>query len=160
MDHRLLRCLHERLTVLEETGKVDEQGTQDVTDVVTRRTALLGCESGDVTEIARVREDARRLYRWRSNLMHGRSSPLTKELSDVMHLAHRITQQAMFAALAIFVQLDMAGKVTGQDLEDRFVKLERTCAPLRPQVLRDRGVVAVTLSGGGAWRPARLDARL
>lgn len=99
----------ERLTVLEETGTVDEQGTQDVTDVVTRRAALLGCESEDVTEVAKVREDARKLYRWRSNLIHGRSSPLTKELSDVMHLAHRITQQAMFSALGIYVQLDMAG---------------------------------------------------
>lgn len=115
----------ERLTVLEETGTVDEEGTQDVTDVVTRRTALLASETGDRAEVMTLRENARTLYRWRSNLMHGRSSPLTKELLEVMHLAHRMTQQAMFAALAIYVQLDMAGKLKEQDLEDRFVELEK-----------------------------------
>ncbi len=114
----------ERLTVLEETKTMDKIEGQKVTDVVTRRTALLGCESDDAADIARTRTEARTLYDWRSALMHGRSSPLTKELDDVMHLAHRITQRAMFAALAIYVQLDMAGKVCSKDLEARFVELE------------------------------------
>jgi hypothetical protein len=108
----------ERLTVLQETGR------QDVTDVVTRRTALLASECCQVTEVEKVRAQARKLYSQRSNLMHGRSSPLTKELLGVMHLAHRITRRAMFEALGLYVQLDMAGKVKGRDLEDRFIELE------------------------------------
>jgi hypothetical protein len=64
--------------------------------------------------------------------MHGRSSPLTKELLEVMHLAHRITRGAMFSALGIYVQLDMSGKVEPKDLEARFVELEALLSPSQP----------------------------
>jgi hypothetical protein len=114
----------ERLTVLEETGTTDDKSGQTVTDVVTRRTALLAWTSDNRADLPSLREEARTLYRWRSALLHGRSSPLTKEIVEVMHLAHRIAQQAMFNALAIYIQLDLANKRTPKDLEARFVELE------------------------------------
>jgi hypothetical protein len=124
----------ERLTVLEESKTNAETGGQNVTDVVTRRTALLSWTSEDPSDVAQARQDARTLYKWRSSLMHGRSSPLTKELLNVMHLAHRITREAMFSALGLYVQLDMLGKVEPKDLEARFVELE---APLSESRLQE-----------------------
>jgi hypothetical protein len=114
----------ERLTVLEETRTTDEKSGQKVTDVVTRRTAILSVERLEPEVIAQAWRDARELYKWRSALMHGRSSPLTKELLEVMHLAHRMTRQAVFAALGIYVELDMNGKGASKDLEERFIELE------------------------------------
>ena len=115
----------ERLTVLEETETTAACGHQEVTDVVTRRAALLAAGAHDPDAIKRGRADARKLYRWRSSLMHGRSSPLTKELLEVMHLAHEMTRDAMFAALSIYVQLDMAGLTAPKDLETEFLEMEK-----------------------------------
>lgn len=115
----------ERLTVLEETETTAACGHQEVTDVVTRRAALLAADVDDPSAIKGLRADARKLYRWRSSLMHGRSSPLTKELLEVMHLAHNMTRDAMFAALSIYVQLDMAGLTAPKDLETEFSEMEK-----------------------------------
>lgn len=104
---------------------MDEESGQSVTDAVTRRTALLAAESYDVGVLAQAREDARKLYRWRSSLMHGRTSPVTKDVLEVMHLAHKMTQRAMLQALAMFVQLDMSQKTQPQDLEDLYTDLEK-----------------------------------
>ncbi len=113
----------ERLTVLEETGTTEEHGP-NVTDVVTRRTALLAAGTVETEAIAKARREARKIYRWRCDLMHGRSSPVTNELLGVMNTAHRLTRDAMFSALDIFLHLATAGKGKGQDLEDLYTKLE------------------------------------
>jgi hypothetical protein len=109
----------ERLTVTNETGD------DEVTDVVTRRTALLSVESYDAAVLSDAWENARKLYRWRSGLMHGRSSPLTKELLSVIPLAHRRVQQALFGALWLYVDLEMTGKRKSKDLEERLLELEK-----------------------------------
>lgn len=109
----------ERLTVTNETR------TNEITDVVTRRTALLSVESYDAAVLSEALENARKLYRWRSNLMHGRSSPLTKEFLSVMHLAHQSVQQVLFSTLALYAGLEMAGKRTSKDLDECFVEMEK-----------------------------------
>ena len=57
--------------------------------------------------------------------MHGRSSPLTKELGSVMHLAYEIVQQAMFAALTLFDNLEMNSRRTSKDLFTEYGELEK-----------------------------------
>lgn len=113
----------ERLTVTEET-ETDKDKVK-VTDVVTRRTALLSVESYDAAVLSDAWKDARKLYGWRSDLMHGRSSPLKKEFFSVIPLAHRRVQQALFGALALYVDLEMTGKRTSKDLEERLLELEK-----------------------------------
>jgi hypothetical protein len=109
----------ERLTVTDYTP------VDGVTDTVTRRTALLAVTEYKLDVLADARSDARKIYRWRSNLMHGRSSPVTKELASVMHLAYRTAQQALFVALHMLVHLEVTGRTSGRDLEDEFTDLER-----------------------------------
>jgi hypothetical protein len=109
----------ERLTVTPFDKK------DKVTDIVTRRTAILSAKAYEDDALKEARENARKLYRWRSNLMHGRSSPLTKELGSVMHLAYEIVQQAMFAALILFDNLEMSSRCTSEDLFREYGELEK-----------------------------------
>jgi hypothetical protein len=113
----------ERLTVTPSDKIVD-----DVTDIVTRRTALLAVLVNEDAALTEARENTRKLYRWRSNLMHGRSSPLTKELGSVMHLAHEMVPQAIFGALALFADLEMSGRFTSDELFARYSELEKKLA--------------------------------
>ena len=119
----------ERLTVTDHTP------VDGITDTVTRRTALLAVTEYTTDTLTRARADARKIYRWRSDLMHGRSSPLTKELASVMHLAYRTAQQALFVALHILVHLEVAGRVSGRDLEDEFTDREKELPP--DEAMRD-----------------------
>ena len=109
----------ERLTVTKESG------SNNVTDIVTRRTALLSVQFDLVPDILKARKDARTIYRWRSNLMHGRSSPLTKNILSVVQLADSITQKAIFGALALYIDLELKGKSKSKDLEQYFSDLEK-----------------------------------
>lgn len=117
----------ERLTVTDYTP------IDGVTDTVTRRTALLAVTEYNKGTLSSARADARKVYRWRSNLMHGRSSPLTKELTSVMHLAYRTAQQALFVSLHMLVHLEVTGRTSGRDLEDEFTDLERELPPEEPK---------------------------
>lgn len=118
----------ERLTV------TDASDVEAATDVVTRRTALL--VGDDPGRVAEVRQEMRKIYRWRSLLMHGRSSPLTPELGSVMNsvmrTAREIVPQALFRALELLWVMDYTGEQTSDELEKRFVELEKSL-PQRPE---------------------------
>jgi hypothetical protein len=109
----------ERLTITPHTP------TEGVTDAVTRRTALLAIEKLTVESVQQERDVARQIYRWRSDLMHGRTSPVTKELASVMHLAYRTAQQALFVSLDLLIRLEMSGRRSSHDLEQLYIDLER-----------------------------------
>jgi hypothetical protein len=127
---QIVKCVAalERLTVLDETGTTGAGSTDGVADVVTRRTALLVGGWEDAAAVTKAREEARTVYRWRSNLMHGRSSPLNAELSEILGLTHRLTRDVMFATLDLFSQLDMHGQRKNDDLEQIYRNLERSNA--------------------------------
>ena len=102
----------ERLTVTDETG------TDDVTEVVTGRTALLA--SHYTTERKNLVEDAREIYRWRSDLMHGRTSPLAEGIGEVLQIAYEIVRLALFGALILFYTLQSARNIRSGHLEQWF----------------------------------------
>jgi hypothetical protein len=118
----------ERLTVTPKDHP-NENCRQELTDIVTRRTALLTVRSYKPNLLKRARENARKLYRWRSDLMHGRSSPLSREVSSLIHLAHEIVQDAIFNALGHFVDLEISNHRAAQDLYVRYQQLEKCLPP-------------------------------
>lgn len=107
----------ERLTVTEHSPK------DKATATVTRRTALL--TFGNINDICTAVKNARTLYKWRSKLMHGQSSPLTKKILPIMRLADNTTQDALFSALEVYYGLEMERKTTSKKLEMFFVDLEK-----------------------------------
>jgi hypothetical protein len=110
----------ERLTVTEESG------TEHVTEIVTGRTAFLASHY-DTTR-PNLGEDTREIYRWRSDLMHGRTSPLAEGIGDVLRLAYEVVRLALFGALVLFQTLEREGKGTSTALEQWF----RDVVPLPP----------------------------
>jgi hypothetical protein len=108
----------ERLTVTENKP--------GVTDLVTRRTALLAADDPvNATTIARAREDANEIYRRRSELMHGRLSPKSTVILNALRLAHRAVPRALFGALDLFYALNQHGQNKPDDLERGYVNLEK-----------------------------------
>jgi hypothetical protein len=105
----------ERLTVTENKP--------GVTDLVTRRTALLATD--DAATIARAREDAQEIYRRRSELMHGRLSPKSPEILNAVRLAHGVVPRALFGALELFYALNQHGQDKPEDLERKYSDLEK-----------------------------------
>jgi hypothetical protein len=106
----------ERLTVTKKE--------KDLTQVVTRRTALLTYDK-DKGDFERAKKDAGEIYEWRSNLMHGSCSPFDRELDSVTPLAEKITRRALFVALDLFVYLDNTIENAKEiDLEKKYQSLE------------------------------------
>lgn len=111
----------ERLTITKEAP--------GVTDSVTRRTAILVAADWQESFEA-VRKDARDVYEWRSNLMHGSSSPsskdesIEKEMRAVRYRADDLTRRALFNAIAVYANLLANGKAKSKDLEEWFQKRE------------------------------------
>jgi hypothetical protein len=113
----------ERLTVTNETG-IDE-----VTDVVTRRAALLSTDDTAPDSLRSARENAREVYRWRSDLMHGRTSPLTPDLMNALRLARDLVPRVLVGALDLFGLLESRGAGKSGDLEKAFLELEKSLPP-------------------------------
>jgi hypothetical protein len=117
----------ERLTITEETPTDDDRG---LTDAVTRRAALLA-GGADETELEKRRLEAKYLYRWRSKLMHGQRSPISKEqiVTDehrsMMAKADDLARQVLIGALGEYVHLLMSSGTTDAALEERLCVLER-----------------------------------
>lgn len=107
----------ERLTIT----KKEENG---LTDKVTRRIAILSHlkAKGDLTNSLK---EVKRIYDWRSKLMHGSCSPFNKELPALSSLAGNITATALNRSLEIFLRL--AGRTKNAkeaDLEAEYERLE------------------------------------
>ena len=96
-----------------------------VTDIVTRRTALLIAQGSGDDVFKKTYAAARKIYRFRSDLMHGRVSPTGKDVENVMPLAHQIGQEVMFAALGLFGYLEMNGRTSSRELFDQYRELEK-----------------------------------
>jgi hypothetical protein len=132
----------ERLTITEETPTDDDRG---LTDAVTRRAALLA-GGADETEWERRRLEAKDLYRWRSKLMHGQRSPISKEqiVTDehrsMMLKADDLARHVLIGALGEYVDLLMSSKTTDDDLEERLSGLERQFGLVSETKTSDSGV--------------------
>jgi hypothetical protein len=100
-------------------------GIEDVTDIVTRRTALLIAQDYKDDVFEKTYANARRLYRWRSDLMHGRISPIKKDIDSIVSLAHEIVPQMMLIVLNMFWCLEMNGRNSSKDLFNEYRSLER-----------------------------------
>jgi hypothetical protein len=116
----------ERLTITESTPTDGDRG---LTEAVTRRSALLAAGTDKGAREQRRRE-ARDVYRWRSKLMRGQRSPISKEqlvsddLLSVMTDADDLTRHVLIDALAEYVNLLMQERTTDEDLEERLRVLE------------------------------------
>jgi hypothetical protein len=107
----------ERLTI---TKKLES----GLTDAVVTRTALLTCGEKDGYEAAR--EEADRVYEWRSRLMHGSVSPFDRELEFIAPLAERLTRVALFGSLALFTHLvNSISNANAKHLEAEYVQWEQ-----------------------------------
>ncbi len=107
----------ECLTVTPSDGK------DNVTDIVTRRTALLISKAyNDNFEI--IYANARKLYSKRSDLMHGRISPIKKDISSIVSMAHKIVPDVLLVTLELFWCLDMNRRNSSRDLFDEYRSLE------------------------------------
>jgi Apea-like HEPN len=108
----------ERLTITQK----EEVG---LTDKVTKRIAILGHDvrAGD---FASTLKKVKKIYDWRSRLMHGSSSPFEKALIPVAREAGAITRHALYQSLQVFIPL--AHKIDNPkeaDLEAEYERLER-----------------------------------
>ncbi len=121
----------ERLTITEQTPTDGDRG---LTDAVTRRSAVFGAGTND-DERERLRNEARELYKFRSKLMHGQRSPISKEqlISDeyrtLMAKADDLARDVLIGALAEYVHLLMNEKREDRDLEERLRVLEVAFSP-------------------------------
>jgi hypothetical protein len=91
---------------------------------VTRRIAILSHlkKNGDLADTLK---EVKKVYDWRSKLMHGSGSPFQKELVSVSTLAGRITTTALNRSLEIFVPLAHKFKNAKEtDLEAEYERLE------------------------------------
>lgn len=110
-------CL-ERLTVTERSP-IDQ-----ATEVVARRTAILA--SGGVRKRREAAyESAREIYRWRSDLMHGRLSPRDDRLGSTVRVAYKVVPGALVGGLDLLFSMSRAGTEGQKHLEDRFEVLEK-----------------------------------
>jgi hypothetical protein len=116
----------ERLTITEKTPPDEDRG---LTDAVTRRAALFA-SFGDEDALQKAREGARELYRWRSDLMHGRNSPVPKqqsaadEVRALVPRADELVRSALIGALGEYAHLVKDGTPTTKALEERLRVLE------------------------------------
>jgi hypothetical protein len=109
----------ERLTV---TKKVD-----DLTKTVSRRTATLLNHGGSKEDFDRSYEKAKKIYDFRSGLMHGSLSPFDKKLMAIAPLAERIARDTLLRSLDLFVSLQYElqnSRPTRLDLEKKYQSLE------------------------------------
>lgn len=116
----------ERLTITEQTPTDDDRG---LTYAVTRRAALFAAGDDNVAREHRRRE-ARDLYELRSKLMHGQTSPVSKEqvvsdkLQSLMTKADDLARHVLVSALGEYVHLLADGRTKDEDLEARLRVLE------------------------------------
>jgi hypothetical protein len=108
----------ERLTITQK----EEIG---LTDKVTKRIAILGHDVKD-GDFSSTLKKVKKVYDWRSKLMHGSSSPFEKTLASVSQEAAEITINALHRSLEVFIPL--AHKIDNPkeaDLETEYEKLEK-----------------------------------
>jgi hypothetical protein len=108
----------ERLTITQK----EEIG---LTDKVTKRIAILSHDERD-GDFPSTLKKVKKVYDWRSKLMHGSSSPFDKELVAVSHEAAEITINALSRSLQVFIPL--AHKINNPkeaDLEAEYERLEK-----------------------------------
>ncbi len=116
----------ERLTITEKTPPDADRG---VTDAVTRRAAMFA-SFGDEEELNTARTEARDLYGWRSDLMHGRNSPVPKaqltadEVRALVPRADKLVRRALIGALGEYAHLVKDGTPTSKALEQRLRVME------------------------------------
>jgi hypothetical protein len=96
---------------------------------VTHRSALIASGANE-DERERRRNEARELYKFRSKLMHGQRSPISKEqlISDeyraLMVKADDLSRDVLIGALSEYVNLLMDEKREDRHLEERLRVLE------------------------------------
>ena len=116
----------ERLTITKKTTPDADKG---VTESVARRVAILAV-SDQQESFEAVCKNARTIYAWRSKLMHGRSSPASKDESvendmrTVRNQADELTRNVLFGAIDLYADLLMSGKSRSENLEEWFHRWE------------------------------------
>jgi hypothetical protein len=109
----------ERLTITKKE--------KDITETVSKRTALLLSHGQDPKEFALRLSQAKKVYDSRSGLMHGSISPFDKRLAAVAPLAERLTRDALLLSLDLFMALkhELRNRTpTRSDLEKKYERLE------------------------------------
>ncbi len=109
----------ERLTV---TKKVS-----DLTETVSKRTALLLGHGESREAFERLYADTKKVYDCRSGLMHGSISPLDKRVAAIAPLAERLTRDMLLRSLDLFMAMkhELRNRVpTRSDVEKRYERLE------------------------------------
>lgn len=112
------------VVALECLAVTPQDGKEEVTDIVTRRTALLIAKAYKDDVYEKIKSKARKIYRKRSDLMHGRISPITQDINSIVSLAHDIVPKMMLITLDMFWCLELNGRNSPQDLFDEYRSLE------------------------------------
>jgi len=97
---------------------------QDLTSTVCKRIAMLAHDGYQKT-FQVTSKDAKEIYNWRSNLMHGTSSPFTLNIENSVPIAEKLTQASIFQAIDIFICLCHRIKdPQPRDLEEEYTRIE------------------------------------
>lgn len=108
----------ERLTI---TKKYQDN---QLTERVTNRMALLSHDGRDST-FEKTLTEVRKVYDWRSKLMHGSVSPFQKDLDHISYRASVISGNALFRSLELFACLAHSKRnPTEEDLELAYMNIE------------------------------------
>jgi hypothetical protein len=108
------------VAALEQVTVAKKSHLTDITDTVTTRTKFLCYESIPKAERDFAFAQIDRLYRLRSELLHGQISPNDKKVEEVAKAAGRITQQAIATALHFYAWVSTQKKDNLGDLESEY----------------------------------------
>jgi hypothetical protein len=98
---------------------------KDLTSTVCKRIAIFAHETYRKS-FQETSRDAKEVYNWRSNLMHGTSSPFTLNIDKNVPIAEKMTQAAIFHAIDIFICLSHRIKnPQPRDLEEEYLRIEK-----------------------------------
>ncbi len=106
----------ERMTITKKSSTI--------TNILTRRAALLS-SVGNQDQYSGSHILAKKIYDYRSKLMHGSISPSSKELSAIRLKACTLTRLALLAGIDFFSAIETTiPRATSADLEKAYTQLE------------------------------------
>ena len=98
-DERSATRIVKYVTALERMVMTDEM--DDIARLVSERVAALCCDRNDASDRQKWRDDVRRIYGLRSQLVHGSKSPSDPDIESGAWLAAHVSEETLLSALCV-----------------------------------------------------------
>lgn len=108
------------VAALEQLTIAKKSSDLDITRTVTARTKFLCTEIIESDDADKSKDTIGKMYRYRSDLMHGQISPSNPKIHEIAKRSGKILQQALFSALHLFVYLATENRDSLKELEKEY----------------------------------------